>query len=208
MKTLDEIAIECGTDKASTHPVKGHGYAPHYDRLFTPLRLDPVRLLEIGVATGASVKTWLEYFRNAAQVFGIDNAPALNQWLTPGKHGNYTFVQGDAGDRDFLERFKGENGTDFDIIIDDATHRIDHILISFKSLWPAIRPGGYYCIEDLCVAYGDNSYAEYSHYAPAGSPNHREVLHQLVDDLNGYGKYDSLYFSRGLAIIRKVSACE
>ena len=61
MLTLDQIARKHGTDKCSTC----HNYCRTYEQYFGPIRAWPVRLLEIGVQTGASIKTWLEYFPHA-----------------------------------------------------------------------------------------------------------------------------------------------
>ena len=81
MRTLDEIFNANGTDKGSQFGCPG--YAPHnlgpvYEEAFAPLRLEPIKLLEIGVQGGASIKSWLEYFPSA-QIYGID----LREWTHP-----------------------------------------------------------------------------------------------------------------------------
>ena len=61
MKSLDEIAIACQTDRASVFTrtyAKPHGYARHYDHLFGHLRHEPVKLLEIGAAGGEGIQMW------------------------------------------------------------------------------------------------------------------------------------------------------
>ena len=37
----------------------------------------------------------------------------------------------------------------FDIIIDDASHQLDQQVISFMVLWPKVRVGGLYILEDI-----------------------------------------------------------
>ena len=46
-------------------------------------------------------------------------------------------------------RFIQENGGDFDIIIDDGSHKMNHQQISFDVLFPHLKSGGIYVIEDL-----------------------------------------------------------
>ena len=41
---------------------------------------------------------------------------------------------------------------DFDVIIDDGGHTNCQIWTSFQKLWPTVKPGGLYFIEDMQVA--------------------------------------------------------
>ena len=40
----------------------------------------------------------------------------------------------------------------FDLIVDDGCHQGDVVQRSFALLWPLVRPGGYYVVEDWAVA--------------------------------------------------------
>lgn len=190
MKTLDEIAIKHGTDKATVH-AHPHGYTPFYSQAFAPMRYEPVKLMEIGVGSGESIRTWLEYFPNA-RVHGVDiaNQPAL-------EHERYTFTQGDQSKPEFWKEFTDKQGSDWSIIVDDGGHFTNQIVISFNSLWAHIRPGGYYCIEDLGCGYN-------TIFLPNGFPSHvdyiRDILHHINKGERGIGQ---LHFSRELAIIQK-----
>jgi cephalosporin hydroxylase len=42
-----------------------------------------------------------------------------------------------------------------DFIIDDGSHISEHIITSFKTLYPHIKKGGYYFIEDLHAGYAE-----------------------------------------------------
>lgn len=154
MKTLDEIAIENGTDQATvfTRIAGGvaHGYTPHFERFFEPLRFEPLKVLEIGVGGGESVRTWLEYFPKA-RVFGIDIIQGTNPWNTStyAADPRYTFQQGDQADPAFWENFARIFGGAWDIIIDDGGHERYQIEATFRAMWRHINYGGLYCIEDL-----------------------------------------------------------
>ena len=43
----------------------------------------------------------------------------------------------------------------FDVIVDDGSHVCVHVFRSFNALFPKLRPGGVYIIEDLNMAYAD-----------------------------------------------------
>lgn len=212
MKTLDEIAIEHQTDKATRFTrtyARPKGYTVHFAKFFEPLRDKPIKLLEIGVGGGESIRTWLEYFP-ISRIYGIDNVQATNAWNTvrprdpgPEKIGvwydRYTFVYGDQTDPTFWKCFAVDYGADWDIIIDDGAHSNDATIISFNGLWSLLKPGGLYCIEDLATAYGGDSY-----FVKPGYPNQIDWLKLMIDALNlGAGEVDSIYFSRELAILTK-----
>lgn len=197
--TLDEIAIKHGTDKATRHPTGAHGYAPVYERAFQALSDQPIKLLEIGVGGGESIKTWLDFFP-AAKVFGIDTVKNTNVWNSPATSPNerYRFVHGDQSDPVMWKCFLADCGGSFDIIIDDGGHKNSEIIISFTSMWPQVKAGGFYCIEDLAVGYGAGSV-----FLVPGFPAHMDFIRSLLDNINATSDLESLHFSKELAIIKK-----
>lgn len=56
---------------------------------------------------------------------------------------------GDQADPATLRSWLDESGGGFDAVIDDRGHTNEQILASFKSLWPQVKPGGIYFMEDL-----------------------------------------------------------
>ena len=109
----------------------------------------------------------------------------------PGENGDQTCEV-------FWRCFIADYGKDFDIVIDDGGHFNDGIITSFNGLWPYVKPGGFYAVEDLGCAYGPGSI-----FVKPGFYSHMEWLHQTIDNLNiGIGT-DSIYFSRELAVLRK-----
>lgn len=45
----------------------------------------------------------------------------------------------------------------FDVIIDDGSHRSDHMIATFRALFPKLRAGGIYFIEDLEANFLQNT---------------------------------------------------
>jgi len=145
MRTLTEIANENGTDKGTVHNQR-HGYTKEYELRFEPYRDKPIRVLEIGVKAGASIKTWLEYFINMELLVGVD----INEYCRSWEQGVTRIEIGDQADPNFLKMLVDKYGK-FDIIIDDGGHHMHQMQISFNYLWPMVNPGGIYVIEDLQV---------------------------------------------------------
>jgi len=157
MITLDELAHQetvpaLWTDKRTRREGDGeyilHGYTPFYDREFSKWRDEPIRLLEIGLNVGASIKLWLQYF-SKAEVHGMDIvdfkfAMPIDEDLLH----RFRFHKGNQFSPYDLQRFV-EDQPEFDIIIDDGAHASGPIIMSFQYLWAKVKPGGYYCIEDF-----------------------------------------------------------
>lgn len=203
METLDSLAIKFGTDKATQFTrtyAKPKGYTPHYEELFERRRNDPMKLLEIGVGGGESIRTWLEYFPSA-RVFGVDNVQGTNPWNTVGvgAHLRYTFVAGDQGDETFWKCFAADYGSNWDVIVDDGSHISKDVIITHKMMWPHIAPRGLYCIEDLAVAFGVGSV-----FLTPGFPSHFNFIAAQLDAMHrGTSDVDSAHISKELAIFRK-----
>lgn len=211
MKTLDELAIYHKADKGSAdhtheqgHTVKGHGYACHYDSAFAALRNKPVKMLEVGVGSGESIRMWLEYFNNPeAQVHGIDIVYDTNDWNREDQspHPRYTFTAGDQGSETFWTEFIKTHGSNWDILCDDGSHSNKDIITTFRMMWPHIKPGGYYAIEDLAAAYSGMEF-----FLKPGFPNHMDWIKEMLDQINyGFNQIDEMRFSTELCILRKKS---
>ncbi len=135
------LCCKHGTDKGNVHR-----YDAAYSQLLEPyLKLHrPIRLLEIGVDSGASIHLWNDYF-NRPQIFGIDIDPRARRHESE----NCTIFVGDQADPEFLREVIRQTGGRWDIVIDDGGHLMHQQQISHGVLWPHIVPGGMYVIEDL-----------------------------------------------------------
>jgi hypothetical protein len=85
-------------------------------------------------------------------------------------------VTGDQSDQATLQRWVNETGGNFDVIIDDGGHTNTQIYNSFNYLWPTIKPGGIYFIEDLQVA-------RFSGYIQKRSIVMPDVIHSWLESL-------------------------
>jgi len=144
MKSLDSIAIETGTDKSS----KGHSYCQYYDIIFDPIRFKEINLLEIGIDKGDSLKMWHQYFPHS-EIHGIDIREGY-EYLHEMGIKTHVVDQSSYGE---LIMFAEQYRNYFDIIIDDGSHMSSDMINTFKTLFPYLKSGGYYVIEDLLCDY-------------------------------------------------------
>lgn len=147
--SLVNIGRMCGTDKAdSLHSFRGRSYLHVYEQYLEPIRQGPIKILEIGVKNGASLRTWKAYFPKA-DVFGIDIDPRCAGLTEP----RISIEIGSQDDEAFLDRCFGPSNK-FDVIIDDGSHVNEMTLSTFRRLFPSrLNPGGLYIIEDLRCSY-------------------------------------------------------
>jgi len=169
---LSEIALKFNTDKNYLH-----NYTPVYDFYFNKMRNSILKFLEIGYYRGESARTWQEYFPNATLHF-IDIDPNSFKLHSHGiSKERCKFHLVDQGNEESLKKFAEEVKGDFDIIIDDGGHTMKQQILSFKVLFPLLKSGGIYVIEDLHTSYW-----------PAYIQGHPETcidfLKRLADDVN------------------------
>ena len=139
MLTLAEIGLKHDCDKYY------HGYLGHFEARFGHLRHEPITFLEIGTWRGYGVRTFREYFDHPdAKIVGIDHKP---EW-TPGPDDRITIEIGKQEDVRFQDDFGRRHGP-FDVVIDDGGHQPHQHLASLHALWPHVKPGGWFVIEDL-----------------------------------------------------------
>lgn len=146
MTPLCEIARKHGTDKGGEHFKAGdtcHTYTVAYWNLFKDQRDNVKRLLEVGVNYGCSLRLWEEFFPSA-EIVGLDyNQSSL---FTAGR---IKCFYADQSNRDSLLRAMSEAGGEFDIIVDDGSHELDHQILTANTLLPFLAPGGVFIIEDI-----------------------------------------------------------
>jgi predicted O-methyltransferase YrrM len=139
MKTpLCNLAEKYACDKT---PSIRHTYTSFYHHLLSNLPIR--RVFEIGVAGGASMRMWRDYFPEA-EIFGIDNDP-VHIFQDERIHTALC----DASHLEKLASIAEEFGGNYDLIIDDGSHYPDHQINSFKTLLPFLAPSGVYIIEDV-----------------------------------------------------------
>lgn len=151
-------------------------YLGVYERYFESYRNKPLKFLEIGVFKGGSLEMWREYFGPEASIWGVDIDPACAAYETAGTHVRI----GSQADPDFLKTVVKEMGTP-DIILDDGSHVNEHQVVSFRTLFPLLKDGGLYVIEDLHTSFWTDWGGGYRRPGTA-----IEHVKTMIDDLHGW----------------------
>ncbi len=140
-----------------------HTYSPEYFRLLSPLRHKVRKMLEIGIGNktlmqplcgddyveGASIRAWREFFPHAT-VFGVDIL--ANVLFESERIKTYQMDQSSPED---IHRCLTQMRADareafcFDVIVDDGSHRPEHMITSIRELERYLSNGGIYIIEDI-----------------------------------------------------------
>jgi cephalosporin hydroxylase len=137
---LGELAkLATKTDKGP----KDHNYVEVYERFMVQWRYEPIKIFEIGIEKGGSLLMWQDYFPKAS-IFGVDIAN-----MSKMDNARIKTIVGDQSKRDQLQKAIEVSGGDIDILIDDGGHTMEQQQVSLGYLFPFVRPGGYYILEDI-----------------------------------------------------------
>jgi O-antigen biosynthesis protein len=203
-------------------------YLTEYDRLFAPMADLPVRMLEIGVQNGGSLEIWSDYFRNATAIVGCDINPDCERLTYDDPR--ISVVVGDANTADAHEKVM-RRSPQFDIVIDDGSHRSSDIVKSFALYFPHIADGGLFVAEDLHCSYWGifegglfdphSSIAFFKRLADVINHEHWGIPKARTEILRGiFGKYDfeiaeetlslvhSIEFINSMCVVRKAAASQ
>ena len=223
MREIAEGIGDAGDE--GTKPV--HFY-DQYESYFAPFADQPVKVLELGVYKGDSLKILSSYFRHGT-VVGVDiKDPGIDFSSYP----NAVFELGDQRKADQLAALSSTYAPGgWDIIIDDAAHFGSWSLLSYKALFPCLKPGGLFIVEDWATAYWDD-WEDGSHYEsltpndPKGDIPKRVPSHDfgmvgfikyLIDDLVARpastrsspiihrSKFEWMHINASFAVLKKAS---
>ena len=145
---LSQLALLFGTDKQGSHY-----YTRHYQHHFDALRQKPLNVLEVGIggyddptAGGESLRMWKAFFPKS-RIYGIDIHDKSHH-----DEARIKTFRGSQSDAGFLRRVAEQIGT-IDIVIDDGSHINEHVITTFKVLFPLLSPQGIYAVEDTQTSY-------------------------------------------------------
>lgn len=195
---LNKIALIHKTDKYGNH-----SYTPHYINHFRKFKLHKIRLLEIGVGGyddpyigGNSLRMWKSYFP-FAKIFSLDIYD--KSFL---EERRIKIFQGSQIDELFLHKVLSSTGN-LDIIIDDGSHVNEHVIKSFKYLFPKLKKGGIYVVEDTQTSYWEDYGGSSDHLDKPGTIYN--FFKSLINGLNHeefiIDGYESSYYDKNITSI-------
>lgn len=180
LESFSELCRRSGTDKCNVH-----NYQTAYYRYLMPLvykareNRKTVRILEIGLGLGGSVRFWTSLFADVNLELHILEKDVRNIWnFTMGKESEifnaslpknvkYWIHSGSQADIDELSNvvkniadisgISWQNlkagGHLFDVVIDDGGHLMNEQLVSLVVLTDFLVPSGIYFLEDLFSSF-------------------------------------------------------
>ncbi len=182
-----EHAGSSGTDRQGFVLHKTKPLVDQYELLFDALpAFHPDAVLELGIWKGGSVVFWHEVLRPKIHVaidieHGADSANLERYVLERGSGSGIRLLWGcDQQDRPRLRAIlRAEFAHGLDLVIDDASHLYRPTLASFEVLFPCLRPGGLYIVEDW-------AWTHWQEFSDPGHPwaNERaltDFVHALVE---------------------------
>jgi SAM-dependent methyltransferase len=144
------------------------------------------KIIDIGIYKGGSVALYALLF-NPEKLVGIeylkDPIIPLNDFIVKNKFEQkisnyYDTNQADKNELKKIVDFEFAN-KEVDLIIDDASHHYPETKASFESLFPILRPGGIYIIEDWGWAHWAGDEWQKSKYFPANMPSLTNLLIEI-----------------------------
>lgn len=140
MDTLSKLGIKYGTDK-----IGKHNYLPVYYELFRNKgkRKRVKKVLEIGVAEGAGLRMFRDFFTHA-MIYGAEIED--NRIFSEDR---IEVIKCDQSSRQDLIRLFSVIGLDIDFVVDDGSHKPQDQVFTCLSTLPRLKKGCIYVIEDV-----------------------------------------------------------
>jgi hypothetical protein len=161
-RSFKDIATQYDGGKSTVHQ-----YHFAYEKYTRALRCkQKLSVAEIGLGClpgavhppGASVSVWLEHFPSASiYLFEYDRPCAETFLKTDPYHAGAALQErvrlfmGDQSLESDLAQF--QEGAPYDVIVDDGGHSMLQQITSLRYLFPLLKPGGVYFLEDLLTSY-------------------------------------------------------
>ena len=150
--TFDSTKFDKKSSQAQFILLKARQQIDQYQKLSRSFKVE--RMFELGIWQGGSVVFYEKLF-HPRKLVAIDLSPpiaALDEYLAGHSLGERIkpFYHVDQGDRARLQEIlEGEfPGQSLDLVVDDASHFLLPTRASFNVLFPRLRAGGFYVIED------------------------------------------------------------
>ena len=189
--TVEQLSAACDNWEAANCTDKfSHGYFPTYQRIAA--EIGPAACVaEIGVENGGSLALWQQLFPDG-KIVGVDHNPEARWPL-----GTIKIVDSQSSHM-LPYRLKVLSPTGYDLIVDDASHYGVLSAETFRILWPLVKPGRYYVLEDWFVALEEPFKKEYG-------DSMLLLAESFLSLLSSDSDVESVDYRRGLAVLKKKS---
>lgn len=149
-------------------------YFDIYERHLARFRGTSPVMLEIGVMGGGSLAMWKEYLGPGSRIIGVDINPECK---IHDAEGIEVFI-GSQDDPALIDQIFSKYPR-VDIVLDDGSHIMQHMIASFELMYERVHANGVYIVEDIHTSY----WSEYG----GGLNRHgsfMEFVKQKLDEIN------------------------
>ena len=194
--TLTGLADLYGSDKGNIK----HGYTKVYEKLIADLtpnrKTAQLRVGEIGVACGASLRMWANYLPQSS-IEGFDIRPDCANLCKDLPNVKITIADARTLDR-----------KNYDLFVDDGSHIAEDIVGTLVHCQNWVRSGGFYVIEDMACTYNDAYRDKYNKHFSKSLKNDRELMKTLWDAIAreidaGVGAYTEMRYYRQMWVFKR-----
>lgn len=191
--------------------VTHHHYDEIYDFFLSKFYDSEGSIIEIGIDAGRSLRMWLKMFTKA-HIYGMDIGTSYNG----DRHDIYQYDQSKKQDLQAFADMIDDSNLLF--INDDGSHIPEHQLLTFNTLFPLLKQGGVYIIEDVETSYWTKNglYGYLTRYGYRHKKSIVEIFKDCADIVNKefikeninskvkhHNSIQSITFSRNCIIIVK-----
>ncbi|KAL7432655.1 hypothetical protein ACHAXM_003215 [Skeletonema potamos] len=159
---IEELMYKYKSDKSRDD----HSYVKLYNMIFANIRHSVTNITEIGISHGQSIQAWYRYFPNS-EIHGFDVTmkDTVKNNLDKLKPRVHTHIVNILDQKVTISdmRFLPQS---MDLIIDDGPHTVSSQEGFLQKLFPCLKPGGYYVIEDIGIT-GDGNGVSLFHDDPS-----------------------------------------
>jgi predicted O-methyltransferase YrrM len=157
------IGKKYDTDKSSqrtnvTNHRHCHPYTLFYDGLFKNKKNEHLKIAELGILDGGSLRMWQEYFTNS-EIYGFEyNDNFINNFKQKFNNDRITLTNIDVTNKDSIVNAFTKLNILYDIIIEDTTHTFEDQIRVIENTYQYLKPGGIIIIEDIFKSYNESDY--------------------------------------------------
>jgi hypothetical protein len=123
-------------------------YFDIYETHFARFRGKAPVMVEVGVMGGGSLKMWKEYFGEGSRIVGVDINPDCK--VHEGE-GIEVFI-GSQDDPALIDAIFAKY-PHVDLVLDDGSHMMRHMIATFELMYDRVQPKGVYMVEDTHTCY-------------------------------------------------------
>jgi len=142
---LCTILEKYGSDKCSDW----HNYSPFYDFIFSHDKEEKLKVFEVGIYGGSSVRSWKEYFKNSQIYCGDVNT---EYFINEDRIKSYFCDQDNPESIRQMWENADLKDIQFDVIIDDGKHEYLSNINFLENSYHKLKKGGIFIIEDLTIS--------------------------------------------------------